>query len=332
MITRKDVAKRAGVSQSIVSYVTNNSNYVSEEKKELVLKAIEELGYRPNYFARGLKTKKTNHIVLVSSDIRNEFFGDMAYAVEEYAYKKGYYVSLCNGRNNDEYIERLINYQVEGAFILTSKFKAEQLNRLSGKGVITILFNNREYSGLDKNITLVRPDFYNGAKKATDYLIENGHKSIAFFSDEPITGMEDNNFRLQGYISSLKEHNLKVNADIIDFIGTGRTNLVERVKAIMSAKQTPSGIVAWNDALALRILGILKQMGIRVPDDISVTGMDNISLAQYSDPPLTTIDYSRTELAQVAVDCIIKKTSGENVENVLINTCLIVRGSVKDIR
>ena len=157
---------------------------------------------------KDLRLKK-RIIVLIGGDTRYEQFAEISSLFEKHLYEKGYYVSLCTSHKGDEYIERILSYQPEGVIVLTSTLDTGQLNHIASGGVAVVLVNNIFYRDLDKRIAEIRPDSFGGIAKATEYLIEKGHKKISFFYGLPIKDNKAGNYRLQGYISAMKVKNLK---------------------------------------------------------------------------------------------------------------------------
>ena len=140
-VTRNDVAKKAGVSQAVVSYVMNNSNYVSEQKRKAVLKAVEELNYTPNIFAKGLRTNRSSQIALVGDTLQDELYGTLSSEL----FDQGYYPSLFFSRKEDAFIGKLIEGRFDAMFMASNGFSAEQLNRIVDSGIPLILYQSRSY-------------------------------------------------------------------------------------------------------------------------------------------------------------------------------------------
>ena len=173
-ITRDDVAKLAGVSPAVVSYVINQTKFVSEEKTQAVRRAIEELQYRPNLHARSLKTNKSMQSAFVCDNLRNNWLE----IAEQKFFDRGYFVSHCYSRDGDEFIQTLIEGRFDGVFMLSNRYTAAQLNQIAGAGIPVVLYKTRDYSFLESNIVTVAPDIYSGVEKTVNYLVFRGHKRI----------------------------------------------------------------------------------------------------------------------------------------------------------
>lgn len=325
-VKRSDVAKRANVSPSVVSYVINNSNYVSEEKRAAVLKAIEELGYYPDYLAQSLKTRKTNHIAIISDDLHNEYFNELADVTEQLAYENGYFLSLFSNRS--ESLFRLVKtYKVDGVFLFTTKYSAEQINMLASAHIPTVLCNSIEYSGLHPDINKVTLDFYGSMKAMTNYLIEKGHRKILYLSAAPIRSFEEKNFRFQGFASAMKENGLPLEMELINYIHSDMRSLVSYVLKRLEYEINPTAIIAGNDSIALRLMGCLQKRGHRIPDDYAIVGAGNIELGEFHCPTLTTFNYNNHLLAHTVIDHLFKIREGVSVNDVMLDIELIFRES-----
>ena len=174
--TRNDVAKLAGVSPAVVSYVINKTKFVSEEKTQAVLDAIKELNYQPNLYARSLKTNRSMQIAFVCDNLRNDWLE----IAEKKLDKLGYNVSHCYSRDGDDFIQSLISGRYDAVFMLSNRYKAVQLNRIAEAGIPVVLYKTREYSHLEPNIVAVAPNLYSGVEKTVNYLVFRGHRRILF--------------------------------------------------------------------------------------------------------------------------------------------------------
>jgi DNA-binding LacI/PurR family transcriptional regulator len=327
-VTREDVAKLANVSPTIVSYVLNNSNYVSKEKREQVLKAVKELNYIPNQLARGLRTSRSSQFIFVCDNIQTELFE----AVESRLFEHDYYVSLNYSRNTEGFLNMLISRQPEGIFMATNVFEAQQLNAIAENGIPIILYKTKKYEELHSNIVTVVPDYYDAVKKSMDYLILKGHVRIGLippvkYKTKGITG---NDFRVKAYVEALENNGIPVYPELV----CTRTQTVEDIcdevfRMVVSSDKDkkPTAFVIGNDYLAAQVMQYLKKLDINLPDDISVIGCDNTQIAPLTTPALTTVDVSKDKLAQIYVDKMLALIEGKNVEDDFVGVKLIIRES-----
>ncbi len=327
-VTRNDVAKLAGVSPAVVSYVMNSSKYVSEEKTLAVKRAIEELGYRPNMQARGLKTNRSMQIAFVCDNLRNDWLED----AESRFFEKGYYVSHCYSRDDDNFMPMLVERQFDGVFMMSNRFSTAQLNYIANAGIPIVLFKTRNYGKLASNIVTVAPDYYGGMIKSVNYLAMRGHKNIAMIP--PIRyktkGLEDDGFRVSAYIEAMQQNNLPLRHELIctetaslDTILASVFNMLVNNK--MSEK--PTAFVVCNDYTAVNIMKYIKKMGLKVPEDAAIVGADNTYLSEIVSPTLTSLDFSKERFAEKLVNTMMSLLAGKTPEDEYIKVSIAIRES-----
>lgn len=325
-ITRNDVARLAGVSPAVVSYVINQTKTVSEEKTLAVKRAIEELHYRPNLYARSLKTNKSMQIAFVCDNLRNDWLE----IAEKKFMDKGYFVSHCYSRDGDDFIQMLIEGRFDGVFMLSNRYIAKQLNEIANAGIPIVLYKTREYSFLEPNIVTVAPDIYGGIAKTVNYLIVRGHRKIILAPPLRYNMNLRKGYRENAYKEALEENGIAYDEALV----CKNTDSLETIFStifdlIFSGKpsERPTAIVAGDDYLGGHIMQYLKKLGLRVPEDLAVVGMDNIYLSEMMSPQLTTVDFSKEEFSEKLVDTMLKLMKGEQPEDTFINVSLEVRES-----
>lgn len=311
MITRKDVAERAGVSVAVVSYVLNNSNYVSEEKKKRVLEAVKELNYHPNYMARSLKTNKTYNIALVCDDIRGELFAEIAYYMEQYAYASGYNVFLCNSHKDDMFIQRLINHRTDGIFVATSIYDTKQLNHLASGGTPVVLYKTKDYEELSDHIKCICVDYYNGIRVLVRHLYEKGYRKMAYLPPylSTIRNLESRDYRLRGFCDEMGACGLSVTETQICLQNESYDSIVKYALDFYdkNKKEKPVAFVAANDYTANMIVNMFREKGIYLMEDFAIVGMDNTASAHDSFPKLTTVGFSKEKMAECVVQTLVSE-------------------------
>ena len=196
-VTRNDVAKLAGVSPAVVSYVLNNSNYVSDEKRKAVLEAARVLNYSPNRFAQGLRTNRSFSIALIGDSLQSELFATLAVRL----FNMDYYSSLFYAQRSDSFIRRIMSGRFDAVFMTSNGFSSQQLNRIVDGGTPVILYRSRDYEGLSARIVSMAPDFYDGVCQAMRHLVKRGHKKIAYIPPlhYQTQGLGGNDFRTRAY-------------------------------------------------------------------------------------------------------------------------------------
>lgn len=325
-VTRDDVAKLAGVSPAVVSYVINQTKTVSEEKTIAVKKAIEELHYRPNVYARSLKTNRSMQIAFVCDNLRNDWLE----IAEKMFFDKGYFVSHCYSRDGADFIQMLIGGRFDGVFMLSNRYTASQLNEIARAGIPIVLYKTRDYSFLEPNIVTVAPDIYGGIKKTVSYLIVRGHKRIILAPPLRYNMNLKKGFRERAYKEALEENGLEYdekyicwNTDSMEAVFSTIFNLIFTGKGA----ERPTAIVAGDDYLAGRIIQYLKKLGLQVPADMAVVGMDNTYLSEILSPQLSSVEFSKEEFSRKLVDTMLELIQGGQPSDTFINISLSVRGS-----
>lgn len=332
MTTIKDVAKKAGVSISTVSRVLTSRAHVNEETKEKVIKVIEELNFKPNLIARGLKERRTNTIGLIIPDISNPYYPKIAKSVEDYAKQLGYAVILCNTYDNLEeelkYVDMLKKRYIDGIIFITASKDGKHIKNLMDENFPVVQLDRFR----DANVPSVVSDNINGAYEATKYLIENGHKKIAC-----VIGNTNNQIfidRFIGCMMALNENNIKVPDEFVIKDANTLEEVHESVMELLKNYQHPTAIFSSSDQKSFGIYRAIRDCGLKVPDDISVIGYDNVDLAKYLDPPLTTYDQSVKEMGVLAVKRLIEQIESSSkiggLKSVLKGS-IVIRQSVKKI-
>lgn len=332
-ITIKDIAKEAQTSTATISRFINKSGYVDAETAKRINAVITRYSYVPSRTAQSLKTKKSRQIVLVVPDICNPFYSKMAKTVQTAAKAKGYIVTLYN--TNEDPIEEIqairVSEQInaDGIIIASVYVKAEVINALEKTRISKVVANSYEKCPFDTVHGVVGEGTYLTAK----HLIANGHKSIAFAGGptEAATEMR----RKSGYIRALKEYGIAINDDYIFEMGFSVDSGVKAGKYFSALKSLPSAICCANDLIAFGVLSSLIELGIRVPEDISLTGMDNIDFTNLSRPRLTTVTNDSAEFGKSVIGLLFDRIEGKYAgtpREILIPRILIARDSVKNMK
>ncbi len=327
--TIKDVAKKAGVSISTVSRVVNDSKPVSEEVRKRVEKAIEELGYKPNQVARSLVTKRSALIGVIVTDLGNSYVAEVLRGIEEIGRMYDYDIILSStfGEKQAEIksLQVLRSKQVEGMILISDNVN-EELDSAIEKLNMPFIYLNRYYYK-EKYPTVVI-DNREAAYEMTNYLINSGHKDIAYI----VKSREENsieNKKLDGYKDAIKENSLEKRVFYADDVGFKYGyKVAEEIK-----NSGVTAVFCSYDEIALGVLGYFYDEGIKVPEEISVTGFGDISTASVYRPTLTTIKVPYYDIGAVAIRRIIKELKGEKSgeSDTRLPFQIQVRGSSKEI-
>ncbi|MEX6225304.1 ribose operon transcriptional repressor RbsR [Providencia hangzhouensis] len=332
MATMKDVARLAGVSTSTVSHVINQNRYVSESITLRVKNAIEELNYAPSALARSLKMNRTNTIGMLLTTSNNPFYAEVVRGVERSCYERGYSLILCNTEGDlqrmNHSLETLLQKRVDGLLIMCTEVQGPSKDVFTRyPSVPTVMM---DWSPFDSVGDVIQDNSFLGGEIATRYLIDSGFTRIAC-----IAGPQDKSparARYQGFIQAMEQAKIEVNEDYIIFSDFEFAGGFESMNKLLELSTPPQAIFAGNDAMAVGAYQAIFQKGIKVPDDISIIGYDDIDLSPYMIPPLTTIHQPKDKLGKQAVDQLIYRMEAnpEADASVLVLTPeLIERQSVR---
>lgn len=302
----KEIAARAGVSQATVSRVLNNKPNVREETRRRVLDVIEEVGYVPNAEARSLVTNRTAKIGLVVADIVNPFYPELIENIEALAREADLSILLCNTqrqlRNDDRYARLLIEQRVDGVIFCAITPESPAPKRFA-RANIPIVFVNRHLKGVASNVVIT--DNAGGAYTMTKHLLDLGHTRIAFIRGMVNTSTSQD--REAGYRQCLADHGIATTEALIGDGSYTREGAFEAATRILhqETRTPPTAIFCANDYMAFGALEAVHDAGLRVPDDISVVGFDNIALSSLQPIGLTTIEQPIRQMAQTTMEFLL---------------------------
>ncbi|MGC8765625.1 MAG: LacI family DNA-binding transcriptional regulator [Brevinematia bacterium] len=310
MVRMCDVAKRAGVSIMTVSRVVNGvKGKVSEETRKKVLKIIKELNYYPNFVGRALHGSRLKIIGVISPLItagiilENPFYYELIMGIEEVCTERGYDVMISTRKKprNLDYFRNFYERKLDGIIIVAPNINTIDFDLIEKDQIPVVLVGERT----KRKVGYVDADNEEGGFLAVKYLYEKGHRDIAIVTGVPT--MRNSIDRLQGFKKGMKQYNLEVNED---WIITGNFTYeggVAAVNSIMKQKKRPTAVFCTNDLSALGFINQAKKYGIKIPDDISVIGFDNISASQYSSPPLTTIKQPIFQMGKASAESLLNR-------------------------
>lgn len=327
--TRKDVAKLANVSETIVSYVLNNNRYVSEEKRERVLSAIKELHYKPNTVARALKGKKSNHILFIADNISNEYFGKIVEEMDRIAYDKGYLISLLADRNESDFVSQVNSRFVDGIVISSASLEEKYVQELIASNVPVVLLMNREYLYVGEAASKIYTGLHQGVKECVRLLISRGRKNILYIDRVSIHNhfSTDSDLRYSGFCAQMKESGLPVGSDNIITGYQTEDALYEGLKQRIKNGLKVDGIVGRNDNLACVAMSAVISCGMKVPEDVAVIGFDNSRMSSYVKPTLSSMEINRKAIAKAIITMLDDMMLGKPATTQVFNTKLIERES-----
>ncbi|HHF3176225.1 TPA: substrate-binding domain-containing protein [Vibrio alginolyticus] len=335
MATMKDIAKLAGVSTSTVSHVINKTRFVSEEISERVNNAAKELNYyAPSALARSLKVNRTKTIGMLVTTSTNPFFGEVVKGVERSCYQKGYSLILCNTEGDNERMRQSINTllqkRVDGLILMCSSLEGERIDVFERYPDIPVVV--MDWGPMLFTSDKIQDNSLRGGYLAAKYLIDCGHTEIGCITGPLIKHQAQ--MRYEGYKRAMNEAGLEFNANWIiesDFECEGG---YQAFKKMAQRGGLPSSIFVSNDMMAMGVINAANELGIKVPDDLSIIGYDDIHIAKFMSPSLTTIHQPKYRLGQAAVETLVRKLDEKSTEAqvVQLEPTLVERKSVKRLK
>jgi LacI family transcriptional regulator/LacI family repressor for deo operon, udp, cdd, tsx, nupC, and nupG len=336
-ITIDDVAKRADVSKGTVSAVINAKNSVKPSTRNHILEIMKELNFRPKGVARNLKNgKQDKSIGVIIKDLSYPFYTSIASGVKDYASSKGYSVMVASS-DNDHECEKNFSHlfsakDIKGiiiAPIVEGKAEIEHLFKLKVINYPFVLLE--DVNGIQANVVAI--DNLKAIKKAVKYLIQSGHTKIVHFAGPPSSSHSKE--RIEGFRHAFSESTLVFNKDMIVSIGSNNEESYAKTLEYFkhkTKKDYPTAIVCFNDMQALGVMTALLKLKIKIPDDISIIGNDDIFYASIYPVPLTTIRAPQEEIGRKAAEILIRNIESPKLlplEKVVLDTEFIIRESTK---
>ena len=328
MVNYNDIARIAKVSPTTVSHVINETRFVMPETKKRVLEVMKKLKYQPNLLARSLATGKTHTIGLVISDIRNPFYPELVQGVEELAVKNDYNVFLCNTDYDIEKglrsIGALVKRKIDGIIVASSQVDSSIIDQLMDTDVSFVLV---DWGKRNISVDSLYFDYKVGIAEAIAHLISLKHRNIHFISG-PKT-LKTAKIRTRNFIDAIEKHkNIDLNYKIFegDHKIEGGYRMVQK---ILKEKVLPTAVVCSNDLTAIGAMKAFQASGIKIPDDISIIGLDNIALTEIVSPTLTTIELERYRIGRIAMELLLNRIRNKKLpkQTCVFKTKLIVRKS-----
>jgi LacI family transcriptional regulator len=332
MATIKDVAREAGVSIATVSRVVNKSPKAGKSAIETVQSAMKKLGYRPNASARALVKKNSNTLGVLVSDIADPFFGYLIKEVDQVARENNKHLLIASGYDDEnterEAIELLINSCRESLVIHSKALSAQELIEFA-KEVPGFVLINRHIPEISERC--IAFDNFKGAYMGTEFLIENGHKHIAYINSNH--KIDDAYERKAGYLQALKDHNLTSSETYITEGDSTDEGGKSAMIKLLSHNTPITAVLTYNDYMAAGVLEALEENDIAVPEKMSLVGFDNGLIARYVRPRLTTINYPIKIMAKQAAQLSLKLSRKEVFvpETSVFTPMLIKRLSVRNL-
>lgn len=302
MASSKDVAKLAGVSQATVSRVLNNSSRVDPSTRDKVLRAIEQLQYYPNLIARSLVTRTTRTIALISGTLKNGFFVETTDAIVQYATSQGYRTMVYFQEENlEEVFDHVLGSKVSGLLLSSIQLDDPLYEKIIRSRIPCVFFNRKPREG--GNYVIFDNEL--AAALVTNHLLELGHERIAYLSGNiDVSTFRD---RLRGFENALNQAQVKPDPELIHVLDPKNTEEVENIaRKLMLMANPPSAIFCSTDMIALLCIDAIMAMGYRVPEHVSVAGIDNIRWASHQLIQLTSAGHAKFNMGKIAAEQLIE--------------------------
>lgn len=331
--TIKDVAKKANVSTATVSRILNGLPGYSDETRRKVQKVIEELGYQPNAIARGLVNKRTKTLGVLLPNVSSMFASEILNGIEDTAHESDYSVIVCNTDSNGvrtlKYLQVLNEKRVDGIIFTSEELKEDYYKAMKEMNVPIVLVSTASDLYL---LPYVKVDDMRAAYSATEYLIKNGHKKIAMISgrrEDPIAGVP----RINGFKQALEDYGIPFEQNRITYgIDFGfKTGIMCMEELLKNAPDT-TAIFAASDEIAIGAISVANKYNVKIPDQLSIIGYDNLKIAEMSVPPLTTVGQPLYEIGQTSANLLINMIDNNGpVKSKTISHKIIERQTVKKL-
>ena len=335
MVTIKDIARELNLSYSSVSLALNNNTKVKKQTRELVKIKAEEMGYQRNARARALVMNKSEMIGFILPDIANPFFASLIHGAEEIAYKRGFNLVICNTNWDTEleskHLNLVIERKIDGILLVSCDKPNPILERVLDLQ-LPLVFVSSPYPEADANF--VGTDSEQGGYLAAKHLLKLGHRNFVVIGGEFNSGAIVKRFN--GYKRALAEYNILLKESDV-YLGkfsveSGYTS----IKKILSEKKSFSAVLAFDDLIAIGVMNGIKESGLKIPDDISVIGFDNIPSSSYHGIDLTTISMDKSSMGKLAVDILIDELDNKNnireKKKIVLVQDLIIRKSTGPVQ
>jgi len=328
-----DIAKKLNITAATVSRALNNNPKISEATRDLVLETASKMNYERNKLALALKSGKSHNVGVIVPRIDSNFFGSVIRGVEEELNPHGYHVIICQSHEDEEieneYIDTLLNAQVDGILISTSNTKTEPFNRILKKNIPLVFFDRSKAMNGVSSVTI---NDFEGGYKATKHLIEQGCTRIAHFSGD--RSIEIFKERFRGYEQALNDSGLQLNED---YVIQTKSNLEEGAKAIkklLELETPPDALFSSSDFAALGAIQELKLHHIKIPDAFLVAGFANEPFTKFMELSITTVDQSPLEMGKMAARVFLEQVNNSSnikIEKkvVLVPELIIRKSSLK---
>lgn len=330
-LTVKDIAKKAGVSVTAVSFVLNNKPGVSDSTRKRVQEIIAETDFKPNLNSKKLVMNKSFNICLMtnpySSPFEDLFYFEITRGIISRSMKCDYNIIISKPIMAQSELPDLIYSGDADGIIFMQDISKALIEKANNSGLPFIVVDS--HSSIE-NVTSINPDYKKATFDATSYLINNGHTDIAIMASSVVPDFYTQT--IQGFNEAMSLHNLTPNPKHCYMTASNEETAYQAAKSLFKKRKIPTAILCTGDSFAIGVIRCAKDMNIRIPDEVSIIGIDDILLSNYIEPKLTTIGIDKAGMGQLAMDMILQKIKGNAVDSVLLPMSLVERDSVKKLK
>lgn len=327
-ISIKDIAKVAGVSHTTVSRALRGSSLISDETTKRIQETALALGYFPNAAAQSLKTNRSQALGVIVSNIDDPYFSEILQGIEEIAQGSHYSLFIAASQRDSEresaIVRAMRQHRVDGIIICSTPFSSQRSQQLSKYGIPIVMINNQ---AAEEYRYSIYHDDIDGSRQVTRHLIELGHRKIAYLGNS--SSGRTTQDRLAGFRYEMQAAGLPLSDEyIFELPGSESEKATLAVDHFLRLATRPTAIVCFNDMLAIGVLKALQQRGVRVPEEISITGFDNIVFSNYTNPSLTTFDQPKRFIGQKAAELILSLLNSTSDIHVPQQKIQVLKGSL----
>jgi DNA-binding LacI/PurR family transcriptional regulator len=310
--TIKDIAKKAGVSHATVSRALNGNPSIPEKTAAGIRVLADEMGYLASAPARGLKTKRSQAVGVVVSRIDNPYFGEIIQGIEDTLKPSGFSLFIASSHLDfsieKNIVQAFAEHRVDGVIICSVSFSREYADLIKNYGIPIVVVNNESSEEFDCSIS---HDDFNGARQVTRHLIDLGHSRVGYLGNS--LANQINNDRLQGFFKELTVSNITIDPQtIVNTLGSEIENGEEAMLLLLKTDPLPTAVFCFNDLMAIGALKVIRNQNLRVPEDISIVGFDNIPYSAYTSPALTTFDQPKRKIGSEAAQMLLEQIHSSN--------------------
>ncbi|WP_420643120.1 LacI family DNA-binding transcriptional regulator [Candidatus Leptofilum sp.] len=331
-VTLKDISQRVGKSVPTVSRALAGFEDISPKTREMVQRVAAEMGYEPNITARNLQKQRTDTLALIlpsANTLRfsDPFFSEFLSGIVEYIAQFGYDLNISSTDSEDErntYLKHLRSRRFDGFIVVRTQRQDARIDLLREHDVPFVAFGQTED---DNDFHLVDEDGRYGVRQVVDHLVELGHTRLACIA-EP-TNLTKSQHRVEGFIEGLAAHNIPFDPTLVVETHFRQRSGRQAANLLLDRAELPTALVACNDLLALGAMRAVQERGLRVGQDISVTGFDDILLSEYANPALTTVHQPASKMGSLVAQMLLNQIDGKPIEQkqVIIKPSIIIRKS-----